>query len=69
MDIKIANIINLFQKRNFTEAKLKCLEVQNSYENNPEFLNIFEVILFDFKEYNYSIENYKNNQPFKNFEI
>ena len=36
MDIKIANIINLFQKRNFNEAKLKCIEIQNLYENNPE---------------------------------
>ena len=59
MDIKIANIINLFQKRNFNEAKLKCIEIQNAYENNPEFLNIFAVILFELKEYNYSIEKWK----------
>ena len=42
MDIKIANIINLFQKRNFNEAKLKCLEVQNSYKNNQPLKN-FEI--------------------------
>ena len=59
MDIKIANIINLFQKRNFNEAKLKCIEIQKAYENNPEFLNIFAVILFELKEYNYSIEKWK----------
>ena len=41
MDIKIANIINLFEKRNFNEAKLKCIEIQNLYENNPEFLKYF----------------------------
>jgi len=59
MDIKIANIINLFQKRNFNEAKLKCIEIQNLYKNNPEFLNIFAVILFELKEYNHSIEKWK----------
>ena len=59
MDIKITNIINLFKKRNFSEAKLKCIEIQNSYDNNPEFLNIFAVILFELKEYNYSIEKWK----------
>ena len=40
MDIKIANIINLFQKRNFNEAKLKCIEIQNSYENNLSGLQV-----------------------------
>ena len=59
MDKKITNIINLLKKRNFSEAKLKCIEVQNLYNNNPEFLNIFAVILFELKEYNYSIEKWK----------
>ena len=39
--------------------KLKCIEIQNLYENNPEFLNIFAVILFELKEYNHSIEKWK----------
>ena len=59
MNIKITNIINLFKKKNFVEAKLKCIEIQNVYKNNPEFLNIFAVILFELKEYNHSIEKWK----------
>ena len=37
MDTKIANIISLLRNRNFSEAKSKCLEIENSYTNNPEF--------------------------------
>ena len=59
MNIKITNIINLFKKKNFVEAKSKCIEIQNLYKNNPEFLNIFAVILFELKEYNHSIEKWK----------
>ncbi len=59
MDTKIANILSLLQKKNFSEAKLKCLEVENSYINNPEFQNIFAVILFELKEYSNSIVKWK----------
>ena len=59
MDTKIANILSLLQKRNFSEAKLKCIEVENLYINNPEFQNIFAVILFELKEFNHSIEKWK----------
>ncbi len=59
MNIKITNIINLFKKKNFVEAKLKCIEIQNLYKNNSEFLNIFAAILFELKEYNHSIEKWK----------
>ena len=47
-------------KKNFSnEAKSKCLEIENSYKNNPEFQNIFAVILFELKDYNHSIEKWK----------
>ena len=59
MDTKIANIISLLRSRNFSEAKSKCSEIENSYINNPEFQNIFAVILFELKEYNHSIEKWK----------
>ena len=48
MDTKIANIISLLRNRNFSEAKSKCLEIENSYINNPEFQNIFAGKLADF---------------------
>ena len=59
MDTKIANIISLLRNRNFSEAKSKCLEIENSYINNPEFQNIFAVILFELKDYSKSIEKWK----------
>ena len=59
MDTKIANIISLLRSRNFSEAKSKCSEIENSYINNPEFQNIFAVILFELKDYSKSIEKWK----------
>ena len=40
----------MLRNRNFSEAKSKCLEIENSYINNPEFQNIFAVILFELKD-------------------
>ena len=62
MDTKIANIISLLRSRNFSEAKSKCSEIENSYINNPEFQNIFAVILFELKDYSKSIEKWNGNQ-------
>ena len=59
MNTKIANILSLLKSRNFSEAKYKCLEIEKTYNNNPEFQNIFAVILYELKDYNQSIEKWK----------
>ena len=59
MNSEISIIFNLIKKRNFVEAKNKCLLIIEKNKNNSEFFNIFAIILFQLNEYNESINKWK----------
>ncbi len=59
MDEKIKKILNFLEKKNFVDAEIICSEVYEQYANNPEYLNIYAVILFQLKKYNDAINKWK----------
>ena len=59
MNSEINMIFSLIKKRNFIEAKNKCIEINDKNNNNSEFFNIFAIILFQLKEYDESIDKWK----------
>ena len=72
MDQKINSILNLIKEKNFQKAKKKCFEIENEYQNNSEFFNIFAIILFQLKEYQEAINGWQkavsiNKKYFKGY--
>ena len=73
MDEKIKKILHFLEKKNFVDAETICSEVYEQYSNNPEYLNIYAVILFQLKKYNDAINKWKkaillNNNFFNAYE-
>ena len=59
MDEQIKKILHFLEKKNFVDAETICSEVYEQYSNNPEYLNIYAVILFELKKYNDAINKWK----------
>ncbi|MFL2879204.1 MAG: tetratricopeptide repeat protein [Candidatus Pelagibacter sp.] len=59
MDPKINTILRFIKEKKLKDAEEKCVEILHKYHNNPEFLNIFAIILFQLKKYNDAINKWK----------
>ena len=61
MDPKINTILRFIKEKKFKDAEEKCIEILHKYHNNPEFLNIFAIILFQLKKYDDAISKWKKS--------
>tara|TARA_B100001057_G_scaffold179973_1_gene180667 strand:+ start:337 stop:2310 length:1974 start_codon:yes stop_codon:yes gene_type:complete len=59
MDEKINSILNFIKKKNFIEAKKKCIEITKENQKNSEFFNIFAIILYQLNEHEESINKWE----------